>query len=152
MSMNLPRMTRYLAKENKYEVGDFVTLTNDRAPWMVVYMVTAVPGDTLYYSLLTSSDMPGGQKLLVEVYEQDMQPVPEEKVKLIRDKFPEVIEQEEDVEDTVQLKQESHDAIGRAIASSSGNKRRRAQEPTALNGAFGSGGSGGSGGAGVARD
>jgi hypothetical protein len=149
MSMNLPRMTRYLDKENEYKVGDFVMLTNDRAPWMVVYMVTAVPGDTLYYSLLTSSDMPGGQKLLAEAYEKDMQPVPEEKVKLIRNKFPEVIEQEAHVDDSVQLKKESHDAIGLAIDPLAGQKRRRPQEPTALNGAFGSGGFGG---AGVARD
>lgn len=149
MSMNLPRITRHLERENKYFVGDFVTLTNDPELWMVVYQVTGVSGQNLHYTVMTSSQMPGGQKILAEVYENDMQPVPEEKVKLIRDKFPEVIEQEEDVEDNVQLKQESHDAIGRAIASSSGNKRRRAQEPTALNGAFGSGGSGG---AGVARD
>jgi hypothetical protein len=71
--MSLP----YMPDEEEYDIGDFVFLTNDKKPFKVVFQVVGLPGDALGYTLTTSSQMPGGQKVIGQVNPEHMERVPE---------------------------------------------------------------------------
>ncbi len=132
-------------KEEEYDIGDFVFLTNDKKPYKVVFQVVGLPGDSVGYTLITSSQMPGGQKIVGPAYPEHMERVSETIENQVLDQFPELVwagADRHDVEGNAVLKPDTNQAIEDDIALGLAGKKRRRDEPVALDGAGGSGGAG----------
>lgn len=141
-------MSSFVNSPIKWDIGDLVYINSElEKGYCVFYQVTGLPSDYFGFTLMTSQNLPGGQKILGNVMANDVSAVPADMRDMIRHLFPPVVWTDKDpaeVEGSVMLPPETDEAIERDIESRM-PKRQRQGEPAGPDGSSRARGAGGAG-------